>query len=95
MIMCLQFQIIVEQRLRTNCLILQTAASGRMKSGCLFYYYETQLSGQPKKAQTAPIKLKKADLKLNWQAYAATTGTSQPSAFNFLRYALILRSLLN
>ena len=48
-----------------------------------------------KKVQTTPFKLKKADLKLNWQAYAATTGASQPSAFNFLRYALILRSLLN
>ena len=47
------------------------------------------------KAQTAPVKLKKADFKLNWQVYAATTGASQPSAFNFLRYALILRSLLN
>lgn len=32
---------------------------------------------------------------LSRKAYAATTGTSQPSAFNFLRYALILRSLLN
>ena len=29
------------------------------------------------------------------QVYAATTGASQPSAFNFLRYALILCSLLN
>ena len=32
---------------------------------------------------------------LNRKAYATTTGASQPSAFNFLRYALILRSLLN
>ena len=47
------------------------------------------------KAQTAPIKLKKVDFELNWQTYAATIGASQPSAFSFLRYALILRSLLN
>ena len=32
---------------------------------------------------------------LNWRTYAATTEPSQPSAFNFLRYAFILRSLLN
>ena len=47
------------------------------------------------KAQTTPIKLLIAYFELNWQAYAATTGASQPSAFNFLRYAFILCSLLN
>ena len=48
-----------------------------------------------KKAQTAPIKFKKVDFELTWQTYAVTFGAFQPSAFNFLRYALILCSLLN
>ena len=32
---------------------------------------------------------------LNRKAYMAATGASQPRAFNFFRYALILRSRLN
>ena len=48
-----------------------------------------------KKSQTTPIKICNAYFELNWQVYKATAGTSQPSAFNFFRYAFILRSLLN
>ena len=35
------------------------------------------------------------DYKDDLKTYEATAGASQPSAFNFFRYALILRSLLN
>ena len=58
-------------------------------------YSETILSGQPKKRRLPPSYFFRRFIWLSRKAYAATTGTSQPSAFNFLRYALILRSLLN
>ena len=61
----------------------------------LLSYSETILSGQPKKRRLPPSYFFRRFIWLSRKAYAATTGTSQPSAFNFLRYALILRSLLN
>ena len=61
----------------------------------LGFYSETILSGQPKKRRLPPSYFFRRFIWLSRKAYAATTGTSQPSAFNFLRYALILRSLLN
>ena len=63
--------------------------------GFKFTMHGFQSQRVAKKAQTAPVKFKKVGFELNWQTYAATTGASQPSAFNFLRYALIFRSLLN
>ena len=71
----------------------------RKKDACLGESYdnysETILSGQPKKRRLPPSYFFRRFIWLSRKVYAATTGTSQPSAFNFLRYALILRSLLN
>ena len=53
------------------------------------------LPGSQKKRKLPLIKLLIVYFELNWQAYAATIGASQPSVFNFFRYAFILRSLLN
>lgn len=54
-----------------------------------------KLPGSQKKRKLPLIKLLIVYFELNWQAYAATIGASQPSVFNFFRYAFILRSLLN
>lgn len=54
-----------------------------------------KLPGSQKKRKLPLIKLLIVYFELNWQAYAATIGASQPSVFNFFRYVFILRSLLN
>ena len=74
---------------------LADLARSRYQAYANFFYSETILSGQPKKRRLPPSYFFRRFIWLSRKAYAATTGTSQPSAFNFLRYALILRSLLN
>lgn len=60
-----------------------------------FFTMKQKLPGSQKKCKLPLIKLLIVYFELNWQAYAATIGASQPSVFNFFRYAFILRSLLN
>ena len=61
----------------------------------LLFTMKQKLPGSQKKRKLPLIKLLIVYFELNWQAYAATIGASQPSVFNFSRYAFILRSLLN
>ena len=61
----------------------------------IFITMKQKLPGSQKKRKLPLIKLLIVYFELNWQAYAATIGASQPSVFNFFRYAFILRSLLN
>ena len=61
----------------------------------LHFTMKQKLPGSQKKRKLPLIKLLIVYFELNWQAYAATIGASQPSVFNFFRYAFILRSLLN
>ena len=62
---------------------------------CTNITMKQKLPGSQKKRKLPLIKLLIVYFELNWQAYAATIGASQPSVFNFFRYAFILRSLLN
>lgn len=62
---------------------------------CRYFTMKQKLPGSQKKRKLPLIKLLIVYFELNWQAYAATIGASQPSVFNFFRYAFILRSLLN
>lgn len=69
---------------------------GKVKNGSVVLFTMKQkLPGSQKKRKLPLIKLLIVYFELNWQAYAATIGASQPSVFNFFRYAFILRSLLN
>ena len=54
-----------------------------------------RVEAKPKKRRLPLSSFVTYVLNFSFRAYAATTGASQPSAFNFLRYAFILRSLLN
>ena len=71
---------------------LPLSSFGREKQG---FTMKQKLPGSQKKRKLPLIKLLIVYFELNWQAYAATIGASQPSVFNFFRYAFILRSLLN
>ena len=72
--------------------ILPDAPDGVSKK---LFTMKQKLPGSQKKRKLPLIKLLIVYFELNWQAYAATIGASQPSVFNFFRYAFILRSLLN
>lgn len=66
-----------------------------ISAGYHSFTMKQKLPGSQKKRKLPLIKLLIVYFELNWQAYAATIGASQPSVFNFFRYAFILRSLLN
>ena len=71
-----------------------TTAVAALNTGRRFITLKQYFPGSQKSADY-PLIFFRRFIWLSRKAYAATTGTSQPSAFNFLRYALILRSLLN
>ncbi len=87
-------EIRLKQNNKSTRVTIQSWPYSTLKTSVLCHYCETAVGPKGKRVDY-PLGKTHGLYELNGLTQAATTGASQPSALSFLRYALILRSLLN